>query len=525
MKKPQSIYVFVLFTILAATGPGCSGGEGDRDAGGDDGGAPDDTYYEEDTGVDDETITDAIDDAGEPDEGVGPVCSEDHDDRTVGLITCQPDVFDGYTLFAPLMSTTTYLIDILGRIVNSWESLYFPGNVAYFLESGHLLRTGSAGPAANPVFRAGGIGGYIEQFDWDGNLVWEFEYSNDRHCLHHDIEMMPGGHILMISWERKTGPETVAAGRNPSLLADGELWPDCIIEVEPAGASGGNIVWEWHVWDHLIQDYDPTKADYGVVEDHPELVDVNFIAGPPSADWNHTNSVDYNPELDQIMLSVHNFHEIWIIDHSTTTEEAAGHTGGNSGMGGDLLYRWGNPRTYRAGDRDDRKLFGQHDAQWIEPGCPGEGNILVFNNGMGRPDVPYSSVEEIAPPVEEDGSYYHEPGSAFGPEEQAWIYTSEPRADFYSMNISGAQRLPNGNTLVCNGANGIFFEINPDEEIVWQYINPVTGIGPLRQGEPVPEGENGKENNAFRAYRYGPDYPGLDGKDLTPGGTIELPAE
>jgi hypothetical protein len=80
------------------------------------------------------------------------------------------------------------------------------------------------------------------------------------------------------------------------------------------------------------------------------------------------NSVSYNAKLDQILISVRSFNEFWIIDHSVTTKEAAGHTGGRSGKGGDLLYRWGNPSAYRAGKTSDQKLFAQHDAHWIPEG-------------------------------------------------------------------------------------------------------------------------------------------------------------
>jgi hypothetical protein len=249
--------------------------------------------------------------------------------------------FDGYTLFAPAQSTTTYLINISGEAVHTWNSAYNPRLSVYLLETGHLLRT--AKMSVNPTFDAGGAGGGVEEIDWDGNVVWDFEYSNGQHCLHHDIEGLPNGNVLMIAWEYKTAAEAIAAGRDPALVTDA-LWPDHIIEVEPTGVTGGNIVWEWHVWDHLIQDHDPSKDNYGDVGDHPELIDINFGGG---VDWNHINSVDYNQELDQIILSAHAFDEIWVIDHSTTTEEAAGHTGGNSGKGGDLLYRWGNPQAYR----------------------------------------------------------------------------------------------------------------------------------------------------------------------------------
>jgi hypothetical protein len=246
--------------------------------------------------------------------------------------------------------------------------------------------------------------------------------------------------------------------------------PDHVIEVKPTGPTTGDIVWEWHLWDHLIQDFDPRQNNYGVVTDHPELVDINF--GKENMDWNHINSIDYNEEFDQIILSSYGQDEIWIIDHSTTTEEAAGHTGGNSGKGGDILYRWGNPQAYRAGDLNDKKLFGQHDAQWIESGCPGEGNILVFNNGENRPNGKYSSIDEIVPPVDANGSYFYTPGNAYGPEEPIWIYTAENPTDFYSYRLSGAHRIPNGNTLVCDGPHGYFFEVTLDKELVWEYTNP-----------------------------------------------------
>jgi len=443
--------------------------------------------------------------------------------QTVGLFVNEEGSYNGYTLFAPLQYRTTYLIDNEGRLVQSWDSTYTPGNSVYLLENGNLLRTATPPRGPNARFGTGGAGGRIEEFTWDGTLVWEFEYSSDQHLQHHDIERLPNGNVLMIAWEYKTAAEAIAAGRDPDLLAEGELWPDHIIEVEPTGATGGNIVWEWHVWDHLVQDYDPTRDNYGVVADHPELIDLNFDgAGRGQADWNHINSVDYNAQFDQILLSVPRFSEVWVIDHSTTTEEAAGHSGGSSGKGGDLLYRWGNPQAYRAGDAVDRKLFSQHDAQWIESGLPGEGNILAFNNGNGRPGGAHSSVDEFAPPVDASGNYALTPGTAYGPEEQTWIYTAENPTDFFSGHISGAHRLPNGNTLICDGAHGAFFEVTSEGEMVWKYVNPVTGQGPLTQGDPISTGQKGQPNQVFRTYRYGSDYAGLADKDLTPGDPIEL---
>jgi hypothetical protein len=189
-------------------------------------------------------------------------------------------------------------------------------------------------------------------------------------------------------------------------------------------------------------------------------------------DMTHFNGVAYNPDLNQIAVSVHAFSEFWILDHGTTTAEAAGHKGGRAGKGGDLLYRWGNPRTYRAGTRADQKLFRQHNAHWIPKGLPGEGHLLVFNNGNGRTGGNFSSVDELALPVDADGRYACKPGTAYGPDQPLWSYVAPKKDEFYSSFISGAQRLPNGNTLVCSGANGTVFEVTAGKEIVWKYVNP-----------------------------------------------------
>jgi hypothetical protein len=442
-------------------------------------------------------------------------------DRTVGLILNDERAFDGYTLLAPKHYTMTYLIDNDGRVVRSWESSYEPGQSAYLLENGHLLR---ACFVKEVRLTGGGEGGRIEEYDWDGNLVWEFDYSTDDYVSHHDIEPLPNGNVLVLAVEKKSYQEVIAAGFNPSLLhADvehnGYLLPDYIIEVEPTLPAGGNIVWEWHVWDHLIQDHDPTKDNYGVVADHPELADANGSGGAIRPFWNHMNSIDYNEQLDQIILSVRGNSEVWVIDHSTTTAEAAAHSGGNSGQGGDLLYRWGNPATYRAGDASDQMLFDQHDAQWIEPRYPGAGNILIFNNGLGRG---YSSVDEIEPPVDENGHYSRVAGAAYGPEAPVWTYQADSPADLYSEAISGAQRLPNSNTLICDGVHGVLIEVTRNGEVVWKYVNPVVNTGPLTQGDRPGVDHRGHSWNAvFKVQRYAPDYPGLASRDLTPGQPIE----
>jgi len=432
--------------------------------------------------------------------------------NTVGLIHTSPAAEAGYTLFSPGNSRNAYLIDIHGEVVNRWVTPYFPGMAAYLLDNGHLLRSARVTSAS---FLAGGNGGRVEEYTWDGQLVWGYTYSNTQHRQHHDSIKLPNGNVLMIAWELKTSQEAINAGRNPALLTQGALWPDTLIEIQPEGVDGGTVVWKWHAWDHLIQDHDPMAANYGPVADHPELIDLNF-PGTANADWLHGNGIDYNADLDQIVLSVHGFDEIWILDHSTTMEEAAGHVGGRQGRGGDILYRWGNPRAYRAGTLADQRLFGQHNPAWIDEGLNGAGHLLVFNNGQGRPGELFSSIIEIEPPVDAQGAYTNLTGGVFGPALPAWEYTASPPASFFAQNVSGCQRLPNGHTLICNGPVGQFFEVTHLGELVWEYICPVTSGGLLSQGTPPP-----RSNLVFRSPRYAPDDPGLAGRDLTPQGTIE----
>jgi len=429
-----------------------------------------------------------------------------HAEQTVGLFLNDEASSEGYTLFSPPSSQGTYLIDNEGHLVHSWWSPNAIFGAAYLFENGDLLRGGFDS---------------VEKLAWDGTLLWQGVYTDDEHMLHHDVEPMPNGNVLMITWEVKTELEAIEAGKNPAEVGP-EFWPLRVIEVEPIGTSGGNIVWDWHAWDHLVQDFDPTKANFGVVADNPGLIDINyeiFLSGP---DWLHTNGIDYNEALDQIALSTLTYSEIWVIDHSTTIEQAAGHTGGNSGMGGDLLYRWGNPEAYDRGGAADQKLFNQHDARWVEPGHPGEGNLTAFSNrahlAPGAPPGPFSAVVEFAPPIDGNGHYTLLPGAAYGPEEPTWTYVADPPTDLYAPIMSGAQRLPNGNTLICDGPLGTFLEVTEEGQTAWLYVNPVSGAGPVPQGESSP-------GAVFKITRYPPDHPGLDGKELTPGDPIEIYAD
>ncbi|MBT3209618.1 MAG: T9SS type A sorting domain-containing protein [Bacteroidetes bacterium] len=439
-------------------------------------------------------------------------------EQTIGWFLNSQNSYDGFTLFAPIPYTETYLIDNCGKLIHSWSSDYQPGHSAYLLEDGTLVRTGNVN---NQTFDAGGSGGIIERINQNNEVTWSYMISDSWQCQHHDIEPLPNGNILVIVWDMKTTAEAISAGRNPATLG-ASLWSEKIIEIEPVGTNEANIVWEWYVWDHLIQDFNQTQNNYGVVPDHPELIDLNF-SGPQNEDWLHINSIDFNPVLNQIILSIHNVHEVWIIDHSTTTEDAAGSSGGNSGMGGDLLFRWGNPQAYQKGTANDKIFFGQHDARWVESGYPDEGKITVFNNGQGRPDGNYSTVDAIEAVIDNDGHYTKTSQGIFLPESLSWQYKADNPTSFYSQNISGVEQMPNGNLLVCEGASGNFFEVDLDGNLLWQYINPVSNNGPLEQGvEPGGAPPNGNSNSVFRIKRYASDYIGLQNFDLNPDIPIEL---
>jgi hypothetical protein len=392
--------------------------------------------------------------------------SVSHDAKDFQIAGALP-VITGQILFAPMYSFTTYLIDYTGAINHSWESNYFPGEAVLWLGNGTILRTIKTGE-----FGMGGSGGGFQKVLWDGTIAWDFRYDTNGVLSHHDITVLPNGNVLLIAWETKTRQDAINSGRDPTTIIVDTIMPSHIVEVHQTGPTSGSIVWEWHVWDHLIQNYDSTKDNYGIIDDHPELVNLNYGGELVKSDWLHINSINYNEEFDQLLLSVRNFNEIWVIDHSTTTEEATGHTGGNSGKGGDLLYRWGNPATYHMGDESDQKLFSQHDASWIPNDCPGAGNILIFNNGVERPGGSYSTIDEIAPPVDSSGVYTLVSGTAYGPENLQWSYMGDPPSSFYSNGISGAERLKDGNTLICDGVAGRFFEVTPEETTIWEYLNP-----------------------------------------------------
>lgn len=455
-----------------------------------------------------------------------------------GLTASADDLAPGYVMFAVPNSSSVYLVNRKGEVVHEWKGNYKVMG-AYLGDDGSLVQ--NVEDPDFPVFAGGGETGRIQKISWEGKILWDFEYATDQYHAHHDVSVMPNGNILAIAWEAKTFEEALAAGRKPAFIPKAGVWPDKIVEIQPEGIRGGKIVWEWHAWDHLIQDHDPMKANYGNPFDHPERLDINVADTVPplisqdsmdvlhargrawrnqtpeniGSDIYHFNAVKYNPELDQIAFSSPELSEIFIIDHSTTTKEAAGHRGGRWGKGGDFLYRWGNPQNYRRGDSTDRQLFRQHDVRWVEKGMPGEGNLTIFNNDNPYKDsLNYSSVVEISPPVDEKGNYILEKGKAFGPEKPHWVYIAPDTVSFYSSFISGAHRMHNGNTFITEGARARFFEVTPEGKLVWEYLNPYRGEIRKLNGDPVPLMP--MTYSGFRSTFIPANHPGLANRKLEP---------
>lgn len=450
----------------------------------------------------------------------GVYCQNGISQQSVGLISYDLErAFFGYTLIYPHNQSNVYLLNNCGQIVHVWEdTIYFPGNTAYLSENGLLYKTISRNAESNDFIHAPGAGEGIEIRSWQNELIWRWFYNDSTARLHHAIKVMPNGNILAIAWERKSGDEAIQNGRDPQLLTENDLWPDHVIEIEPIGPDSANIVWKWHAWDHLIQDFDPSKENYGDVNDHPELININY---PQSggANWMHVNAIDYNPTLDQVVLSVPHFNEIWIIDHSTTIAESSAHSGGLGGRGGDLLFRWGNPQAFLSGNEDDQMLFFQHDVHWMRVGLsvtdPDYNKLMLFNN---RVSSAHSTVNIIDPIFVTYGWEYQMLGGKFLPENHDWTYQRPDSTQMHSTILSSAQRLPNGNTLICVGRRGYVFEINQDQEVVWEYKVPLVNGNPVTQGTNIPI----SANLLFAAKRYSSGYPAFEGKDLSPNGYIEL---
>lgn len=456
----------------------------------------------------------------------------------------QTKSYNGYTLFTPFANNITYLIDMQGNLINYWPCPdgWSIEKYTYFLDNGNLLRRIKTSTSQR-----------LQEMDWDGNLIYDIVDTRPEYTHHHDFvkiwnKKLQAYTFLSVATKKITHAQAIARGADPKKRADYTSTPDGIIEFD----LKGNVIWEWNIFDHLVQDIDPTKANYGVVKDNFQKMDVNFGAGR-SGDWIHINSLDYNETLDQIVLNNSRDSEFYVIDHGATfiPGNPANSIALAAGAKGDFVYRWGNPTVYDSGAGNsyaeatgasdgDQQVFFSHDIQWIPqtfypggPALPGAGNFLIFDNGTRHvaTGFAYSALIEINPyngPMangayvrQETAGYKNIPvyqGNRRTSNQVAWFYASKDPASFWSRHISGVQRLPNGNTTACLGTWGVLFEVTPAGEVVWEYKVPVANnIGIVKTLK------DGDSQQSFRAYRYGPDHPALRGKELVPQGPLTAP--
>jgi hypothetical protein len=397
------------------------------------------------------------------------------------------DAYNGFTLCTAENLGSTFLLDNCGEIVNRWSNT-FPRHYCRLTNEGNLLYIS---------------GGKIIEKDWNNNLLQSITINTNDLILDYEVMKMENGNYLAVARKIVGSSYFDQIGWSPGTPKPDRV--DGVIEIAP----NGNVVWEWNIGDHTIQDKIPSAPNFGNIKDHPELVDVNAIS---DFDWQFgesfmINGMDYNPDLDQIVVSVRKVSEVMIIDHSTTTAEAKGSTGGKYGKGGDFLYRWGNPQNYKQGTEANRTLYYQHNPNWVKYG-PHKGKIIMYNNGLNRnPGAPsYSSVHIIDTPVESDGSYTLPVNAPFQPS-NADVTIDRPTTgtDFYSGYTSGAQVLPNGNIYITVGFPSDFLEVKVDGTPVWKYTLDFSTY-------------------IFRSEKYPNDFPGFAGRDMTGSGTVETPS-
>ena len=419
--------------------------------------------------------------------------------------------FDGYIFYSThdtnggrTVGKTTWLLNSLFQPVHRWDSNHHAheGVGPYLLENGLVVRPFSKG---NWVYMENF---YVASFtsleiiDWEGNQLWEFDYCTPkRHCMHHDIEPMPNGNILLIVNDFMPHEEAEAIGFKP--LNDRAIAFQRIVEIKPNLVDGSTqIVWEWDVLDHIVQDLYPDRPNYGTPSEHPGKIDVNYVGKStkfiPGSVF-HFNAVSYNADRDQILVSNFGTNEIFIIDHSTTMAEASTDKGGASGKGGDLIYRWGNPHAYGMAGIESRQLFKQHDAAWIPKGIPSKGDISIFNNGVNREPM-YTAYIELTLPELRDSNYRRAANTPYGPAAPSYEFSEfagdEPEI-FFAPFMSGARRLPNGNIFGVSGIVSGMFEVTDEGEEVLRTIP-------------------GSHSTFYRAYKFSKDYPAFKNRDLTP---------
>jgi len=397
----------------------------------------------------DDTSMDMIEEeVGNPTEEIP---EESEQENSIGeiLVYEQQRVQEGLVLVNDASSNRVYIIEKeKGNLVFEWNLPSGIGNDAELLPNGNLL---VALTDDDPAYTFGGFGGRIAIISPQGDILWDYKYSDEVNLAHHDVEMLPNGNILFIAWEKKSGVDLSDVGYTGEYE---QIYTEKVIEIDP---ESNQIVWEWKVWDHLIQDKNDDLDNYSEISDQPEKVNINYQDslkdGDNGGDIFHANALEYDEENDLIYLSINYFSEVWVIDHSTTQQEAANNIGGNYGKGGDLVYRFGNPEAYN--NVGERTFFHNHNPNLVTGG----NSLLVYSNGLPEVD-PHSVVYELVVP-----EIFDLKANENNELEILWSF-KDP--NLFSPKVSGAYRLPNGNTLITQGTFG-FWEVTSSREVVWKY--------------------------------------------------------
>jgi PKD repeat protein len=454
------------------------------------------------------------------------------------------NTYNGYTFFG--VRSNTYLIDMEGRVAHTWPVGTNP----------HLLTNGNVLDAAG-----GDVNGFtgLQEVDWDGNTVWSYTESRAGYAPHHDFlriynRKLGTNTTLYIASKAITWDQCIGAGCNPASAPYTNVTVDAIVEVDPTGT----VVWEWCFFDHGIQDYSAALSNYvgsgKSISNYPGRLNLNLPGRPLTNDWLHCNAIDYNTNLDQIVITAAGG-EFYVIDHGNTflAGDPAASIALAASTNGDFLYRFGDPARYGQGNppsitanwsissTGNKQIGACSDAQWIPAGCPGAGHFLVYNNGGDLFETtPQSYIFEINgylnASTNDTGAYVNPPTanyylwSAPGHDTDkqkkymsrpiTWIYYSMANQGMFSHLDSGIQRLPNGNTLVCDSTEGHIFEITSTATnggtVVWEYVNPISADGIItykRDNWPT-------YNYLFRAHRYPTNHPALAGRTFVAQSTI-----
>lgn len=369
-------------------------------------------------------------------------------------------------------SSKTCLLGPDGAVVQTWSGVGSP-YAAFLTDSATVLYGTGSGTGPGAPYKS------IAEVAWDGtskNNTWTWT-SPTTGTLHHAFATMPNGHWLAIGYEYLTNAQIMSAMGVSSLSYTGTAYNEHVLEYDPATKT---VVWEWDAKKHFSATANPHKINVTKWSSGS-----SGPGGGSSGDVLHFNSVAYDPVRDVVLVSAHMLNEILVIDHSTTTAQAATDAGGNFKKGGQILFRWGAPTNY--GGTGSTICNVVHGGNVVPKGYANEGNYLFFcnsDNGVLNSSAKgISAAYEIQPVVADTGFVLS--NGTYG----ATVAFNFFKSGYTSSgNFGFVQALPNGNRFVSFSKSGKMAEIS-EGAIVLEY--------------------SGASSERFRASRYPLTYKGL----------------